>query len=266
LRMDEVIFSGKYRDWEYNVRFDLSKASEADVAYALSYICEGIECRAFCHSGIICKMVEDEVPEGNGLDELTKYLDSRKPGQWKEFLLKVAGKEELIPVAEAKLICEVQKKFKVPAKIRTSMLKSTLKPGKPEPFEDQIAFVGRYRDWAAIKKLGLDEKTQDYEVSGILGSINSTMVKKAFFFLHPDPGIEAIAANATKGKRKSFANLTDAFRQISSAMNGESVHDAYLLKCVYENLGFAPYANVDILVPAHPDLKVAKPRGRMAKK
>ncbi|VVB98465.1 Uncharacterised protein [uncultured archaeon] len=266
MKMDEVLFAGKYNDWEYTVNFDLSKASERDVSYALSYIHEGIEDRAFFHSGIDCKMIEKEVPQGNGLQDLIKYIDSRKPGQWKEFLLQAARKEELLPVAEAKLICETQKKFKVPAKVSTTMVQSSLKPGKQELFEGQIAFVGKYKEWAAIKKLGMEDNTQDYEVAGILGSVNTTIVKKAFFFLHPDKELEAIAANATRGKRKSFINLTDAFRQVASSMTGEKIHDAYLLKCVYENLGFAPYANVEILVPAHPDLKVAKPRGRFGKK
>ncbi len=263
--MDEVLFAGKYDDWEYTVNFSLDGRSENDVAHALARIREGIEARAFCHSGISCLMVEAEVPEGNGMDGMIAFISARKPGEWKQFLLKAAVKEELLPVAEAKFICEMQKKFKVPAKVSSEMVPSSVKPGKQELMEGQIAFVGRYREWLAVKKLGVNEKTQDYEVAGILSSINTTLVKKTFDFLHPDRGMDAIAAAATRGKRKSFINLVDALRQVKPSLTGNRINDAYLLKCVYENLGFAPYANVEILVGAYPDLKAPKPRGRKAK-
>ncbi|MFA5077445.1 MAG: DUF2666 family protein [Candidatus Micrarchaeia archaeon] len=265
--MDELLFSGKYGDWEYSVRFDLGNAEPKDVAYALSFIHENVESKAFCHSGIDCKMIEDAVPEGKGLMDAISFLEGRKPGEWKEFLLKAAGKEELLAVAESKFVCVLLCKNKVNAKICPSTLhSSSLRPRKQELLEGQIALIGRYRDWIAIKKMGVNEKTRDYEVAGILSAISSTLVRKSFDFLEPDRSVESIAASATKGKRKSFVNLATALRDVSGSMNGDEVRDAYLLKCVFENLGFAPYANVEALVPAYPELKVPKPRGRFAKK
>ncbi|MDD5337013.1 MAG: DUF2666 family protein [Candidatus ainarchaeum sp.] len=264
--MDEVLFSGKYRDWEYTVRFDLDNASREDVAYALSYIHANIEDKAFCHSGIDCAMIENAIPKGNGLNDAIAFLETKKPAEWKAFLLKAAGKEGLLAVAETKFVSMLLCKNNVNAKMCSPMFASTLKPQKQELLEGQIAFIGRYKDWVAIKKMGLTEKTQDYEVAGILSTINSTLVRKSFDFMGPDRNLEDIAAQITKGKRKSFVNLAVALKEVSQSMNGEAVHDAYLLKCVFENLGFAPYANVEALVPAYPDLKVSKPRGRFAKR
>lgn len=262
--MDELIFSGKYDDWEISIKFDLSGASDQDVAYALAYIHEQIESRAFCHAGIDCDMIEKEIPAGKGIQDMIKTLESRKPGEWKNFLMKASGKEELVPVAETKLVCTLLSKNNMYAKVIPAQ--SKLKPQKFELFEGQIALVGRYRDWISIKKMGLDEKTQDYEVAGILSGINTTLVKKSFDFMNPDRSVESIAAAATKGKRKSFINLAEALKQIAPSLGGDRIKDAYLLKCVFENLGFPPYANVESLIVAHPDLKAAKPRGRVAKR
>lgn len=262
---DEILFSGAYDGWEYSVKFDVTNATPADVSGALVQIHSNIESRAFCHYGVDCAMIEKEVPMGKGIPDAVRYLGSRKPGQWKEFMLRAAGREELIQAAESKFVCTLLMHFKIPAKIHPEIIRSSIKPQKQELLEGQIALIARYKDWISIKKMGLETTTKDYEVAGILSSINSTLVKKAFDFLSPDRGMEKIAAEATRGKRKSFINLAESLRKVEGYLTGNEINDAYLLKCVFENLGFAPYANVDVLVPAYPDLKTSKPRGRVAK-
>lgn len=264
--MDEIIFSGKYKDWKYSVRFELDNANARDVAYALAYIHEHVECEAFYNSGVDCIMLEKQIPFGNGIQDLITFLESKKPGEWKELLLKAAKKEELLPVAEAKFISTLLSKNKVFAKITTAIVESRLKPKEQELLEGQISFIGHYKDWISIKKMSVDEKTQDYEVAGILSSINSTLVNKSFDFMGVDKSVDAIATNATKGKRKSFINLAEALKKVVPSLTGEKIQDAYILKLVFENLGFAPYATVDLLMPAYPDLKIPKPKGRFAKK
>lgn len=264
--MDELIFSGAFRDWKYSARFDLANANEQDVAAALAQIHGEIEDRAFCYAGIDCDMIENSVPQGKGIPDVIKFLESRKPGEWKGLLLEAAGKKELLPAAEAKFICTLLTKNGVFAKMKSELLRSSIKPQKQELLEGQIALIGRYREWTAIKKMGVDEKTKDYEIAGILSSINTTIMKKAFDFMKPDRSVEAIADAATKGKRKSFVNLSEALKQVAQQLTGDKIRDAYLLKCVFENLGFAPYANVEVLVPAYPDLKTAKPKGRVSKR
>ncbi len=263
--MDEMIFSGAYSGWEYSVRFDLAKATEQDVAFALAHIHEQIEDRAFCHSGVNCDAIEKAIPEGNGIPDMVKFLESRKPGEWKDFLLRMAGKAELVLVAEAKFVCVLLSKNRIFAKLNSRLLQSSLAPLEQKLLEGQIAFIARYKEWISIKKMSMEKRTQDYEVAAILSSINTTLVNKSFDFLRLDGGLKAIADAVTKGKRKSFVNLTEALRQVTPSLTGDRIRDAFLLKCIFENLGFAPYANVDVLISAYPHLKVAKPRGRVAK-
>ena len=60
-------------------------------------------------------------------------------------------------------------------------LTTLIKPNE-EKAEDQIAFIGAYNNWFAAKKLSMDSKIQDYEVSAILCGINHTIVNKSFDF------------------------------------------------------------------------------------
>ncbi len=264
--MDEILFSGAYKGWEHSVKYAMDGSTDLDAAYALCQIRENIEHRAFCHAGVDCTMIESLVPEGKGMQDAIRLLESRKPGEWKEALLKSVKNEALLPVAESKLVCAVLSKNGLSASPCVSMLKSPIKPQSQEPLEGVIAFISRYKDWVAVKKMGVDSGTADYEVAGILSAINSPLVRKAFDFANPDRQLEKVAEDITRGKRKSFPNLSEAFRKISPIMGASALNDAYLLKIVCERLNFIPYANVESMVAAHPDLKVAKPRGRKAKK
>lgn len=265
--MDELIFSGKYAGWEYHTRFDLEGAQPRNVAFALATIHDRIESEAFCHSGIDCSMIEHLIPEGNGIQDLIKFLEAKKPGEWKDFLLQAAkNREELLPVAESKFVCVLLSKNHVFAKVTAAMAQSEIKPQKQEPLPGQIAFIGRYKNWISIKKMSIEQGTKNYEIAGILSSINKTLVNTAFEFMNPDKSVDEIVANATRGKRKSFNNLVEALRQVAPSLTGDQIRNAYLMKRVFEALGFAPYANVEVLVSAYPELKVAKPRGRFSKK
>jgi hypothetical protein len=264
--MDELIFSGKYGSWELSARFDLDGASPEDVACALAYLHEQIEGEAFCHSGIECDKIEAMVPEGKGIGAAAKFIGSMKSGQWKELMVKYAVKPELAPVAESKLICSLLKKFGLHACVTSGMACSKIKPAAQEPLEGQIALICRYKDWIAIKKMGVDETTKDYEVAGILSAINTTLVRKAFDFVEVDRGAEAVADELTRGMRKSFQNLATALAGAEPKAREDPIYNALLMKKILENLGFPPYANVESMIKAYPELKTAKPRGRVAKK
>ncbi len=263
--MDKIIFSGAYKDWNYSVKFDVTNASSMDISYILSSIHKQIENRAFCYSSINCEKIEKSILEGNGIENVIRYLESKKPGEWKKFFSDAIDKKELIPVAETKFICALLSKNEIFATMHPQMINSPINSLSQELLENEIAFIAKYKDWIAIKKMSISNETKDYEVAGILSNINTTLVRKAFDFMNPNREMEKLAVTATRWKRKSFANLANALRQISSSLSGNKINDAYLLKHVFENLGFAPYANVDMLIQAYPDLKPIKPRGRIAK-
>lgn len=263
--MNEIIFSAEYKEWRNALRFSFHNGSDSDVVYALSYIHKQIENRAFSYSGIDCALIEETVQTSNGLLDVIDILESKKPNEWTDFLLKTVKKKELLPAAKTKFICTLLSKNRISATISPEIITSSIKPEEQKSLGAKIAFIGQYKNWVAIKKISIDEKTNDYEVAGILSAINTTLITKSFDFLNPDKTMEAIASKVTMGKRSSFANLADALKQIFDSLTENKINNAYLIKCVFENLGFTPYANLAMLVPAYPELKMPKPKGRFKK-
>jgi hypothetical protein len=127
---------------------------------------------------------------------------------------------------------------------------------------DHISFIGKYKQWIAIKKLGL-ESVQDYEVSAVLASANHTMINKSFDFADLKKN-DAVVDSICKGKRKSYGNVAQALKDLTPKLSGTS-DDAYVVCKVLETLGFKPYASPDMLTAAHPDIKPPKVKGRKPK-
>ncbi len=249
---DEIIFSGSYKDLELGVRFDLNGKRQGDVAHILSYLSSEIEPYAFRFSGIDTKGIDGFAKiDGKGVAAVCSFLEDRS-SEWNRWIKGRLENPKLMPAAESYLFNTLLRKAGVSFKIGSE---TSAKPEKEE-ISDVIAFVGKYKDWVAIKKLGLG-KVKDYEVSGILGGINFTAVNKAFDFA----GIEkddALVQRLTKGKRKSYGNAALCLKELGSA-------DAYVVCKALETLGFRPYASSHMLTDAYPDIKPPKQRGRKPK-
>jgi len=255
---DEIIFSGAYKDFKMGLKFDLGTAQPNDVAFALGYVSSGIEPWAFRFSGMdtekIAKFAE---PQGNGLAAIVAFLEATPPAVIKENLLKAIPRPELMAAAESYLINQLFRKAGVPFTV--SGIQSPLQPEKEEA-GDVIAFIGKYKEWVAVKKLSL-EKVQDYEVSGILCSINHTVVNKAFDF----SGWKTDAGQVPEtSKRKSFGSLVQSLRGLQGNLGGRP-DDAYRICKTLEGVGFKPYASPEMLTEAYPDIKPPKVRGRKPK-
>jgi len=256
---NEVLFLGKFKDFDFCVRFDLTGKAETDVAFALASINQGIEETAFRFSGIDCEKVRNLVTvNGGGLNAAVNFLSSTKPGGLRSSLLSACKNELLLSVAECYFFNQLFEKSRVPYKITPSMVSSSLKPTSEKP-EDQIVLMGRFEKakWIAIKKLSLDPKTEDWEVSGILSGINNTIVHKAFNFANASGTPFAVAG------RKSLGNVVEALKKF--VPSGNAINDAYALNMTMENLGYKPYANPGMLSAAHPGIKGVKLKGRKPK-
>lgn len=251
---DEIIFNGEYKDFKVSVRFDLGGKSADEVVYALGYICSAIEPHAYRFSGIDTKKIDAFAqPDGKGLKAVCDFLRARPPKAISAALAEALPKEELIPAAESCMLNRLLTK----AGVRfTAQSSATLKP-QDEEIGDHIAFIAKYKDWMAIKKLGL-ERVQDYEVSGILCSVNHTLVNKGFDFA----GAKADVAIA--GKRKTLGNLCAALSELAPKLSGGR-EDAFMVTKVMEGVGYRPYASPDMLTAAYPDIKPPKMRGRKPK-
>lgn len=264
--MDCVNFSANLKDWDCSINFSLDNASEQDVLYALCSIKEQVEKAGFRYSGINYKKIEDLTQKGENLKDMITFLESRKPSEWKELILDAAGRKELFPIAEANFLITLLSKNRLSI-FSPELFSSSLKPQKQEGEKNQITFIGHYKEWVAIKKMSIDAETKEHEISGILGSINTTLAKKAFYFIKPNESVEKIAKNLTKGKRKSLSNLIEVLKQVPDSFDEKKLENSYLLKCIYENLGFFPYLNIEILISAYPELKnLYKPQGVRLKK
>ncbi len=249
---DGIIFNGAYKDFKLGVRFDLGGKSADEVVYALGYIGSAIEPHAYRFSGIDTKKIDAFAsPDGKGLKAVCDFLGSRPPRAISAALAEALPKEELMPAAESYLLNRLLTKAGVQFTARSS---ATLKP-EEEDIGDHIAFIAKYHDWIAIKKLGL-EKVQDYEVSGILCGTNHTLVNKGFDFA----GAKADVSVA--GKRKTLGNLCAALSEL--ALSG-GMEDAFRVAKAMEGVGYRPYASPDMLTAAYPDIKPPKMRGRKPK-
>jgi hypothetical protein len=165
----------------------------------------------------------------------------------------------LLPAAESCFLNSILVKAGVPFKPAPGEV--TVKPAAEQP-GDVIAFIGKFGQWVAIKKLGL-EKAQEYEVSAILAGINHTIVNKAFDF----SGVvrdDALIASVSAGKRRSLGNLGMCLRELEGKLRSDD-SDAYAVCKVFETLGYKPYASPEMLRDAHPDIKPPKVKGRKPK-
>ncbi len=253
---DEIIFTGKYKDFRLGVRFDLSGKEPAEAASALAYISERIEPDAFAFSGIdVRKISALAKPEGRGLGAVCGFLESMPPSAMRASLLGAVPKPELLPAAESCLLNQLLTKAGVAFK---AMPGPTPAPADEE-IGDFIGFIGKFRSWVAIKKLGLG-KVQDYEVSGILSGINHTIVNKAFEFAGARKD-DAAVGSATAGKRRTFGNIALALREIEK-LEGSG---PYVVCKTLEAVGYKPYASPEMLTDAYPDIKPPKVKGRKPK-
>lgn len=256
---DEIIFTGEYKDFKLGVRFEFDGDKNEDVASALAYISSQIEPHAFKFAGLDTKKIDDIAKvSGKGLDSIFKFFESTSPTAIKDSLEKAVTKKELLPAADSYLFKRLLENAGITFKIQPE---PSLKPAQ-EQIGDVIGFIGKFGNWIAVKKLGL-AKVQDYEVSGVLSSIDNTIVNKAFDFSGVNKN-DALVDSVVKGKRKTYNNAVAALKELQPKLNGNQ-EDAYLICKVLEKVGYKPYASPEMLTNAHPDIKPPKVKGRKPK-
>ncbi len=257
---DEIIFSGAYKDFKLGVKYDMTGKTPEQAAFVLAQISAKIEPFAYRFAGLgIDAISRFANPKGSGLQAVCGFFESTPPGTIKETLSKSIPKPELMSAAESYLLNQLLTKAGVMFKAQVH--ESAIEAEDEEP-GDTIAFIGKYKEWVAIKKLCL-ENAQEYEVSGILSGINHSIVNKAYEFSgskKDEVGAEAIS----KGRRRSLGNIPLALKDLSEK-SGAGAPEPYLVMKALDNLGYKPYASPDMLTAAYPDIKPPKVRGRKPK-
>jgi len=145
--------------------------------------------------------------------------------------------------------------------------------------EGEIAFTARYKEWMVIKKASIDDATAPQEVAAALASVEATISRKSFEFSGINTAkVSEIAGKLVKGKRKSFASLSEALAAFKPTELKTELLTAcptpahlplaenYLLKCMLDLMGFRTNLDTETLSQVFPEIKVAKPRGNFGKK
>ncbi|MGC8622791.1 MAG: DUF2666 family protein [Candidatus Micrarchaeia archaeon] len=94
--------------------------------------------------------------------------------------------------------------------------------------KEYIDFMARYRDWIAIKRIGIREGTDPKEVSLYLATVKETIEPKFYKFLEIDmQALDELADSMTKGMKKGY----DSLAAVLPRMNDKSVKESILKAC-----------------------------------
>ncbi len=245
---------GAYKGWKFGYTFELEGKNDGNVAYALAKTADEIEDKAYMHCGMNTEVVDGAIrgAGGKGIKEMVVFLEKFKPS---EMLEKACGeKKELRPAAESYFFSKILRIFGVPYRLTAKMLSDFEIEQKEKEPDDQIVFIGKYKEWVAIKKLTVPG-SEEYEIGGILSSICTTVVPKTFQFAK-------INANIKTSKGKSIKNLVE---MLKNAESDDEKQTAANVHAVFDAYGITPYPTIQMLEKAYPDLKAKKPKGRMPK-
>jgi hypothetical protein len=147
-----------------------------------------------------------------------------------------------------------------------------------EPSE-YVDFMVKYKDWVAIKRLGIRDQTRPEEIVFHLAGIRNSIDSKAFRMLGIDTEkLDSLALSVSQGRKGNYSVLGDALkeldkREVKAQIEGAckdgklaKIAGIYLLNRIMLNLGFDSSINQDMLSKIYPDLKVKLPPGAKKKK
>lgn len=261
---EEIIFSAKHGDFAFSERFIMSGQKKESALAVLAHISETIEPAAFRFAVADTKAIDAFAGKAKTLKEVAKLLDSTPQNQIKDMLRDaVKGEDPMVPAAETYMLSRLLTGAGVPYKITTKMF-GPLPKSEPWPDNGTVAFIANWNGWISIKKLSVDEKTEGWEVAGLLSSANNTIVNKMFDLACAKKD-DALVQKLCAGKRKSYKNIAAVLSQIEASGPQNTPESAYVLAKSCETLGIKPYASTDMLAQAHPEVKGVKMRGRKPK-
>ncbi len=147
-----------------------------------------------------------------------------------------------------------------------------------EPSE-YVDFMVRYKDWVAIKRLGIRDQSRPEEIVFHLAGIRNSIDSKAFKILGIDTErLDSLASSIANGRKGNYSALGDVLKELDKkdvkAQIESSCSDSklskiagiYLLNRIMLNMGFDSSINQEMLSKVYPDLKVKLPPGAKRKK
>ena len=242
-----IVYSFPYKGFfeQKSMVYSLEGRSEREAAYVLREAME-LSIASLTLSGIDWKGIKAYVEEREGRDlgetlKRIKLSDVAKP--YREKKLSSVAESYALRVA-----MEMHGERYFPTSKEMEEEGISLEGEKWEDKEG-IGFVIRFKGWVVIKKLSYAD-VEDYMVAGRAAGIQDSITEKFWGFL---------GYSADKG-RKSIKRLVEAL----SSLKGEGIERRFNTYKAFVESGYYPYATLEMLAKAYPDLKPKKPRGRVA--
>ena len=145
--------------------------------------------------------------------------------------------------------------------------------------EEYIDFMAKYKDWIAIRRLGIRPDTKPEEVVQHMAGVRSLIETKSYPMLGIKISVlDEYVGKITMGVRKSYASLGKAVESLSSAEAKAAIESAcdnkalapiaevYLLNKTTTSLGYDTGINPATMAKIFPGLKVPKAPGMGRKK
>ncbi len=143
--------------------------------------------------------------------------------------------------------------------------------------DQYIDFMAKYKDWVAIKRIGIRPDTKPNEIAFYLAGIRGSIDRKAYTILGINTApIDNYVKEATKGLGKSNDALVTAVSKYKESAARSAVEqatagnkdlqrfaEAYLLNQLIATLGFETSISQAAMSKVWKELKLPKPKGRL---
>ncbi|MCW6159578.1 MAG: DUF2666 family protein [Candidatus Micrarchaeales archaeon] len=143
--------------------------------------------------------------------------------------------------------------------------------------DEYIDFMVKYKDWIAIKRMGIREATRPEEIVFHLAGIRRAIDAKSYGILGIKTAVlDSYANEATKGLKKNANSLAAVAQKFGESGAKSAIDQAcdnkdlkplaeiYLLGKMITNTGYDTSINQEAMSKIWKELKIKKPRGRVA--
>lgn len=147
-----------------------------------------------------------------------------------------------------------------------------------EPSE-YIDFMVKYKDWIAIKRLGIRESTKPQEIVMHLANIRSSMDNRTYKILGINTDmLDEISAKVSMEKKSGYDSISSVFKELDSPETKNKIKEAcpsetlfkvaqiYVLNKSMEEMKYNTSVKPELLAKLFPELKSSLPRGMGRKK
>ena len=145
--------------------------------------------------------------------------------------------------------------------------------------QEYVDFMVKYKDWLAIKRLGIYEATKPEEIINHLAVIRNAIDKRSYNIMGINTqALDAIASKISSDRKRSYESLADAIKELQKPDVKRAIKEAvpndtiaklaeiYLFNSVINSMKFESGITPELMGKLYPDIKVRMPMGAGRKK